>query len=119
MEWLQPENARRWTRDADSIYERLDVELAAILAAVASAGAGHGHYVAARALFPAPMLLGFLEGDRIGPFSLASGLLQFPVYGALLLLSVAHRNYRPAIAVAWLHLLAMIICFSGALSDFS
>ena len=95
------------------------VELAAIAAAVASAGAGHGDYVAARALFPAPLLLSLLEEGRIGPLSLAAGLLQFPLYGGLLLWSVAQRNYRPAIAVALIHFLGVLVCFSGTLPDFT
>ena len=47
----------------------------------------------------------------MGPLSLAAGFLQFPLYGGLLLWSVAQRNYLPAIAVASMHLLGVIICF--------
>jgi hypothetical protein len=95
------------------------VELLAVVAAAASAGAGHGDYVAARVLFPAPMLLTLLEGDRIGPFSLAAGLLQFPIYGGLMLWSATQRNYLLSTAVALLHVLAVMACFSDTLPNFS
>jgi hypothetical protein len=44
------------------------LELPALLLAIVSAGGGHGDYVAARVLFPLPMLLTRLEGE-IGMFS--------------------------------------------------
>ncbi|QAY75180.1 hypothetical protein [Sphingosinicella sp. BN140058] len=97
----------------------LVVGLAAIIIAIASAGAGHGHYGAARALFPVPMLSTLVNGDRIGPISLTLGLLQFPVYGAILLWCVARRKYVPASAVLVAHLVAAMACFSGAISNFS
>ena len=46
----------------------------AIYAAVISGGAGHGQYVAARALFPASMLLLLIDGT-IGVLSIGVGLL--------------------------------------------
>ena len=95
------------------------VELMAILAAVASAGGGHGDYIAARALFPGPLLLAFLEGGRIGPLSLAAGLLQFPLYGGLLLWGFAQRHHLPGIAVALIHLLGVAVCFSGLVPNFT
>ena len=54
----------------------------AILAAIMSGAAGHGSYVAARVLLPFSMLLTRLEGE-IGPVAMGAGLLQFPLYGAL------------------------------------
>ncbi|PSJ36491.1 hypothetical protein C7I55_25810 [Sphingomonas deserti] len=95
------------------------LELAGLIIAIASSGAGHGNYVAARALFPAPMLLTLVEGGQIGPFSLALGLLQFPLYGALLVWSASERKTLFPIAVALAHLAAALVCFSGVLSNFS
>jgi hypothetical protein len=93
--------------------------LPALLAAIASAGAGHGHYVAARALFPAPMLLTLLQHHRIGAASITVALLQFPLYGALLGWSVARRKYLAAGIVAAVHGLAAALCFSGWVANFS
>jgi hypothetical protein len=95
------------------------VELPALLGALASAGAGHGHYVAARALFPASMLLAVVRGTSIGAASMIVALLQFPLYGALLGWSVARRNYLPAAIVASAHILAAMACFSGWVPNFS
>src|SRR4051794_38935680 len=78
--------------------------LPSILAAVFSSGAGHGHYFAARALFPVSMLLTLLEG-RIGGFSIGVALLQFPIYGGLLGWAIARKNYSPAAMVAAVHLI--------------
>jgi hypothetical protein len=94
------------------------VAVPAVVAAVASGGAGHGDYVAARALFPAPMLLTLLEGGRIGAFSIVVGLLQFPVYGTLLGWSIARRNYLPAVVVTLAHIIAATVCFAGTLPNF-
>lgn len=95
------------------------VALPAIMVAAISGGAGHGDYVAARGLFPAPMLLTLLEHDRIGAFSIGVGLLQFPIYGALLGWSVARKNYLPAVVVALAHIIAALVCFAGTLPNFS
>jgi hypothetical protein len=94
------------------------IELPALLAAVMSAGAGYGHYAAARILFPFSMLLTLVEGS-IGPFSLSIGLIQFPLYGALLGWSMRRKSYRAAILVALLHLVAVTACFTGLLPYFS
>ncbi|MCB2066583.1 MAG: hypothetical protein KDE15_08090 [Erythrobacter sp.] len=90
----------------------------ALLAAFVSAGAGHGDYVAARLLFPYSMLLTLVEG-RIGAVSLAIGLAQFPAYGALLGWLRARRNPAAALALAGLHLVAAMACFTGILPNFS
>ncbi|WP_157218713.1 hypothetical protein [Flavisphingomonas formosensis] len=89
----------------------------AIFAAIMSGGAGHGSYIAARALFPFSMLLTLLEGS-IGPVSIAVGLLQFPLYGALIGWAVAMRTTRPAVLI-FVHLIAALACFSGLLPNFS
>jgi hypothetical protein len=55
----------------------------ALLVAAISGGAGHGHYVFARLLFPIPMLLARLTGDTISLPSVALALAQFSLYGLL------------------------------------
>ena len=90
----------------------------ALLAAFISSGAGHGHYVAARALFPGSMLLTLVEGS-IGTVSIAVGLLQFPVYGGLLGWTIARKRYLPALVAASAHMVAALVCFSGVLPSFS
>ena len=90
----------------------------AIFLAMLSTGMGHGDYAAARALFPASMLLTLVEGS-IGPLAMAVAFLQFPFYGGLLGWSAVREAYLPAVAVGLLHLLGVIICFSGALPNFS
>jgi hypothetical protein len=92
--------------------------LPALLVAVMSAGAGHGEYVAARALFPASMLLTLIEGS-IGPLAIAVGLLQFPLYGALMGWAIACEKIWLIAVVAFAHLAAVIFCFFGVLPDFS
>jgi hypothetical protein len=95
------------------------VGLPALLGAIASAGAGHGHYVAARVLFPASMLLTVFQNGSIGAASITVALLQFPLYGALLGWCVVRRKYLPAALVASGHVLAAMLCFSGWVADFS
>ncbi|MFL6861835.1 MAG: hypothetical protein ACJ8DZ_02430 [Allosphingosinicella sp.] len=95
------------------------VELLALLTAFASAGAGHGHYVAARALFPGPMLLTVFQGNRIGTLSIVVGLLQFPFYGGLGAWIVARRDYLPAAILASGHVFAALVCLSGSMPNFS
>lgn len=94
------------------------VELASLLAALASGGAGHGDYIAARALFPVPMLLTVLHRNTIGAASFGLALVQFPLYGALLGWTVARRNYLPAGLIALAHCLAAWACFAGWLPNF-
>ena len=95
------------------------VALPAIFAAIMSAGAGHGDYVAARWLFPLPCLLTLLVNGSFGTFSIGVGLLQFPIYGAVLGWSRARRNYLPAVGVALAHVIAALFCFAGTLPNFS
>lgn len=95
------------------------ITVPAFIVALASGAAGHGHYVAARALFPIPLLLTPYEGDTIGPASIATGLLQFPIYGAVLGWSIARRNYLSGAVMIAAHVVAAIDCFSGALPNFS
>ena len=86
----------------------------AILVAIMSGGAGHGAYVAARALFPFAMLLSGFEGS-VGPAAVGAGLLQFPLYGALTGKALALKNYQAVRYAAAVHLVAAVACFSGAL----
>ena len=90
----------------------------AILAASMSGGAGHGSYVAARVLFPLSMLLTRLEGET-GTVAMGAGLLQFPLYGALVGRTVAVKTGRAVFFAAAAHLVAALACFSGLLPDFS
>jgi hypothetical protein len=92
--------------------------LPAFLLAVASAGAGHGHYVMARMLFPFSMLLTLVEGS-IGPIALAVALFQFPLYGAMVGWAVSLKTFRPTGAIFSIHLIAIIACFSGIIPMFS
>lgn len=89
-------------------------EFAALVVTIASAGAGHGDYVLARALFPFSMLLTLVEGS-IGTLSMMVGLVQFPIYGALLVWAFVRKAWLPAVAMVLLHLAAAITCFSGVL----
>jgi hypothetical protein len=93
---------------------------AAVVLAVLSAGAGHGHYEAARALFPYTMLLTLLSGDTITLPLIALALVQFPLYG--LALGLAAGKGRLAWALLLLsaaHAVAALACFSGAVPNFS
>jgi len=95
------------------------VAVPAVVVAVVSGGAGHGDYVAARALFPVPMLSTLLEGGTTGAFAVVVGLLQFPIYGTLLGWSIARKNYLPVAVVTLAHIVAASACFAGALPSFS
>jgi hypothetical protein len=90
----------------------------ALFFAAASAGAGHGGYVAARAIFPFSMLLTLAEGN-IGPIALAIALIQLPIYGAICGRVKAHKNYRPVAIIAFVHLVAALVGFAGTLPNYS
>ena len=94
------------------------IALPAVLAAIMPGGAGHCSYVAARLLFPVPMLLTLVKGG-IGIVSGGIALLQFPLSGALLGWSFWRKSYGAATAAVSLHLVAAIACFAGILPDFS
>lgn len=91
----------------------------AIVIAILSGGLGHGDYAAARALFPVPMLLTLLQNDTIGVLSIGLGVLQFPIFGALLGWCVERKSYFPAVVVILAHVIAASICFAGTLPNFS
>jgi hypothetical protein len=83
-----------------------------------SAGAGHGDYVFARALFPIPMLLTLLDGT-FGPVSVGVALLQFPLYGALLTWTIWRNSYWAIAIAGMVHLVAAGACFAGLIPNFS
>jgi len=93
------------------------VELPSLWLALVSAGAGHGDYVAARALFPLPMLT--LIAGQIGPFGFGLAFFQFPLYGAIIGWAFARSNLIIALSLVVLHSLTVTLCFSGILPDFS
>ncbi len=89
----------------------------AVFLAMLSSGGGHGDYQFARAAFPVPMLLTF--NGPINPLSLVTALVQFPVYGWIAGSAIAREELGRLIVVAALHVLAVIVCFSGLLPNFS
>ncbi len=91
----------------------------AAMLAIISGGMGHGHYSAARALFPVPMLLTRLTENHIGVFVGGLALAQLPAYGGYLGWCWVGRAWMPAAALLVAHLLAALACFSGAVPNFS
>jgi len=89
--------------------------LPAALLAIASAGAGHGNYLLARVLFPYTMLLTRLTDDTVTLPLIVLGLAQLPLYGAVV--GLAASTGRVALTLA--HLGAVVLCFSGAIPNFS
>jgi hypothetical protein len=94
------------------------ISVPAIIGAIMSGGAGHGSYVAARVLFPFSMLFTRLEGS-IGTVAMTVGLLQFPLYGALIGRAAALRTYQISYMLMAVHLVAVLACFAGLLPDLS
>ena len=95
------------------------IALPALMVAFISAGAGHGDYVAARLLFPWPMLLTLIEDDGVGMLCMTVGLLQFPIYGGIFGWSIARKTYALVMFCCLAHAVAAALCFSGALLSFS
>jgi hypothetical protein len=94
---------------------------AALFVALLSAGAGHGHYVFTRALFPYSILL-TRPPDHVITYPLVwLGLVQFPIYGAIIGLAASKRllAYSAAIVIATVHGIAVTKCFSGEFSNFA
>lgn len=115
----QPNLAVRRTRTASFIGlgAGVIIEAPAVVAAIMSAGAGHGAYVAARILFPFSMLLTLIEG-AIGPIAMSVGLLQFPLYGALAGRTMASKSATLLVVLVVAHAVAVLACFSGVLQRF-
>ena len=61
-------------------------------------------------------MLAAVAGE-IGAFAIAYAALQWPAYGAIVALSLARRRWAPAAGLAAPQL-TLLICFSGALSQF-
>lgn len=95
------------------------LSLPALFLALLSAGAGHGDYGFARALFPVPMLLTLIQGDTIGILSMATSLLQFPLYGLVLADAFARRRVLWAALLVIVHAAAALFCFAGIVPNFS
>jgi len=100
---------------ASAISKPLVVSLIAtplfLLAAVASAGAGHGSYLVAKILFPFTMLSTLVFGSIIAP-TIALAVLQFPFYGFILGKANVHGSLPARAAMLLLmHVLAVAACF--------
>jgi hypothetical protein len=92
----------------------------AILLAIVSGGAGHGHYVSARLLFPYTMLLTLLMHDTITPLLAALALGQFPLCGALIGCAASKTQAMIVIGLLLiLHMGAVALCFMGLIPNFS
>jgi len=86
----------------------------ALLLALFSAGAGHGDYVLARALYPIPMLVTLLTDNTITGLSVGLAVAQFPAYGAF----AAPGGGIRWLALGLVHLAAVAAAFSGVLGYF-
>jgi hypothetical protein len=109
----------RWTLFA-GIGIGVAITPVAAMLAMASAGAGHGHYELARVFFPYTMLLTRWAGDSITLPLLVLALAQFPLYGAII--GIWGRRSSAAFAAGMLllgHAVAVVVCFSGVISNFS
>jgi hypothetical protein len=92
----------------------------AVALAVASGGAGHGEYVAARLFFPYTMLL-TVHTHYISLPLIIIALLQFPMYGLAIGGTVRRKQtciYVSA-ALGCIHVICVVLCFSGLLSFWS
>lgn len=82
-----------------------------LLAAVASAGAGHGSYSLAKILFPFTMLSTLVFGSIIAP-AIALAVLQFPFYGFILGRANVKGSFGTWLApLLLIHILAVTACF--------
>ena len=108
---------------ASVISKHLVVSLVAtptfLLAAVASAGGGHGSYLLAKILFPFTMLSTLVFGSIIVP-AIALAVLQFPVYGLVLGRANVKGSVDTHAAVLLLvHMLGVAACFILICDNFS
>jgi hypothetical protein len=92
----------------------------AVMLAIISGGAGHGHYEFARLFFPYTMLLTRFVGDTITGPLIGLALAQFPLYGAV----IGITRSKPSAAVAGVlllvaHTVAVVLCLSGVIPNFS
>jgi hypothetical protein len=92
----------------------------AAMLAIASSGAGHGDYILARVMFPYGMLLTRLVESTFFYLLIGLALAQFPFYGALVVWRTdLKKSVVTAFAIAAVHLMAVVACFSGFLPNFS
>ena len=97
----------------------LVVTLPALAAALMSAGVGHGDYVAARVLFPAPMLLTQVTSGVIALPSILLALAQFPAYGAAIGVARGWLKVITVLGLLTAHAAAAVLCFRGWIPNFS
>lgn len=82
-----------------------------LLLAAASGGAGHGHYVLAKWLFPYTML-STIPFRTITDAFVVLAFLQYPVYGCLIAHGIRQiRGVRWVSTLAGIHLFAVALCF--------
>jgi hypothetical protein len=90
-----------------------------LCAALASAGAGHGHYLWAKILFPFTMLSARVFGSITNPF-IALAIVQFPLYGLILANANVKARYLPSlVTLLVVHCLAVAACFLLLRENFS
>jgi hypothetical protein len=90
-----------------------------LLAALASAGAGHGNYLLAKVLFPFTMLSTLLFGS-ISYLFIGLAIAQYPLYG--LLVGTAHERQKGVpytVALFVVHAAAVIVCLLLVRENFS
>ena len=86
----------------------------ALLLALFSAGAGPGHWVLARALYPIPMLVTLLTDKTVTGLSGGLAVAQVPAEGAF----AAPGGSSRWLALVLVHLAAVATAFSGVLDYF-
>ena len=90
-----------------------------LLIGLKSAGAGHGHYLMAKLLFPYTMLSTVVFGRICGWF-LGLAVLQYPVYGAWIGMASERGALWKGIAiVVATHLMAVGLCALFVGKEFS
>ena len=107
---------KKYWRQIAGVLVGVAVTPLAIAASIASAGAGHGTYLAAKLLFPYTMLLSRLNGDTITHPFLGIAFVQFPVYG---LVAASFGAKRTLGILFLLHVTCAGLCFSGLLPNFA
>jgi hypothetical protein len=86
---------------------------------IASGGAGHGNYLAAKVLFPFTMLSIRAFGSITAPFVILA-IIQFPLYGVIVGSANRKGKLLPyVIAVVVVHTLAALTCFGSVGENFS
>lgn len=87
----------------------------ALLLALMSAGAGHGHYTIARLIYSFPMLLTRVTHNTIETPSILIAIVQLPLYGFLW----DRRQWLILAAAIAIHVIAAALCFRGWIPNFS